>query len=50
MSDQDRQMITDEVEFIYHCAAIIRFDETLTNMVIIQGDHSFLTDDNMKLH
>lgn len=35
MSEADRQTIIDEVSLVYHCAATIRFDETLKKAVLL---------------
>lgn len=35
LSPEDRQLLIDEVQFIYHCAATIRFDEPLRNAVLL---------------
>lgn len=35
ISKEDRDMITKEVDIIFHCAATIRFDEPLKNAVVL---------------
>lgn len=35
MSESDRQTVIDEVSIVYHCAATIRFDETLKKAVLL---------------
>uniref|UniRef100_A0A182HM10 Fatty acyl-CoA reductase n=1 Tax=Anopheles arabiensis TaxID=7173 RepID=A0A182HM10_ANOAR len=35
ISPEDRQLITEQVSIIYHCAATIRFDETLKKAVML---------------
>lgn len=35
MSEADRQTVIEEVSLIYHCAATIRFDETLKKAVLL---------------
>ncbi|KAJ8972159.1 hypothetical protein NQ314_000385, partial [Rhamnusium bicolor] len=35
LSKEDRETLQNEVEFIYHCAATTRFDDTLKNAIII---------------
>lgn len=35
ISPEDRQLITEKVSIIYHCAATIRFDETLKKAVML---------------
>jgi hypothetical protein len=35
MSPTDRQMIEEKVSVVFHCAATVRFDETLKNSVIL---------------
>ncbi|XP_060532693.1 fatty acyl-CoA reductase 1 [Cylas formicarius] len=34
---EDREMLAEEVEFIFHCAATIRFDETLSKAVFLNA-------------
>ncbi|XP_038219934.1 fatty acyl-CoA reductase wat-like [Zerene cesonia] len=45
ISEQDRQMISDEVDFIFHGAATVRFDESLKTAVAInvRGSREMLT-------
>jgi thioester reductase-like protein len=33
ISDEDRKLVTDKVDLIYHCAASIRFDEKLKKAI-----------------
>lgn len=35
LSESDRKLLTEETEFIYHCAATIRFDEDLKPAVLL---------------
>ena len=35
LSDEDRQILIEETEFIFHCAATIRFDEPLKTAVLL---------------
>lgn len=44
MSPADRQTIINEVSVVYHCAATIRFDETLKKAVLLntRGTKSML--------
>lgn len=35
LSKDDRQKLIDEVEFVFHCAATIRFDEPLRSAVLL---------------
>lgn len=35
MSETDRQTVINEVSIVYHCAATIRFDETLKKAVLL---------------
>lgn len=35
MSEEDRKTIINEVSIVYHCAATIRFDETLKKAVLL---------------
>lgn len=35
MSASDRQTVIEEVSIVYHCAATIRFDETLKKAVLL---------------
>lgn len=37
ISDKDRTMLAKEVELIFHCAATIRFDETLKKAVLLNA-------------
>lgn len=35
LSEEDRKMLANNVQFIYHCAATIRFDEPLKHAVLL---------------
>lgn len=35
ISEEDRKLVIDNVSLIYHCAATIRFDETLKKAVLL---------------
>ncbi|KAJ8954243.1 hypothetical protein NQ318_005839 [Aromia moschata] len=37
ISPQDRKTLTDEVDFIFHCAATTRFDHTLKDAIIMNA-------------
>lgn len=35
LSDADRKLLADNVSIVYHCAATVRFDETLKRAVLL---------------
>lgn len=35
ISEDDRKLLAEEVSMIYHCAATVRFDETLKKAVLL---------------
>lgn len=35
ISEDDRKLLAEEVSIIYHCAATVRFDETLKKAVLL---------------
>jgi len=37
ISKEDRELITKEVDIIFHCAATIRFDEPLKSAVLLNA-------------
>lgn len=35
ISSEDRQLLVNDVSIVYHCAATVRFDETLKKAVLL---------------
>lgn len=35
ISDDDRKLLAENVSIVYHCAATVRFDETLKRAVLL---------------